>query len=161
MIRQLVEVQYLAWAFDEDPEEATRWLRSDRSERHAFWAPRHLRERSGGRFPARDYSHHCDLGGHPTPDSRRLLPDHENDPVVLWWVDLALHSASIWNHVKSALAALNNEDLLARIDGETGPSHAVARWRDSDRLLILAEQVPQSGSNHGQPRGRSILPPDV
>jgi hypothetical protein len=54
--RQLVEVEYLAWAFAEDQDEATSWLRSSREARINRWQPRHLRQRSKGRFRASDYA---------------------------------------------------------------------------------------------------------
>jgi hypothetical protein len=71
--RQLVEVEYLAWAFGEDQEEAALWLRSSRDDRLQRWQPRHLRQRSQGRFRGADYAQHCELGGHPTPQGVRAL----------------------------------------------------------------------------------------
>jgi len=64
LVRQLVEVEYLAWAFAEDQEESESWLRSTKDERFGRWQPRHLRERSQGRFRGKDYGYHCELGGH-------------------------------------------------------------------------------------------------
>lgn len=78
LLRQLVEVEYLAWAFAEDEAEATSWLRASKEERQKSWQPRHMRERSEGRFRGVDYSMHCELGGHPTPTSGRLLPRHSS-----------------------------------------------------------------------------------
>jgi|SRR5581483_1204959 len=74
LLRQLVEAEYLAWAFAEDRVEAAAWLRSTNEKRREMWQPKHLRERSGGRFRAIDYAHHCECGGHPTPSAKRLLP---------------------------------------------------------------------------------------
>jgi hypothetical protein len=71
--RQLVEVEYLVWAFAEDQDEAAAWLRSGRHERQQRWQPRHLRDRSDGRFRGEDYAEHCELGGHPTPPGCRVL----------------------------------------------------------------------------------------
>src|SRR6266851_2235856 len=64
LLRQLVEVEYLAWAFAEDEDEAAEWLRSTRDERLQRWQPRHMRDRSAGRFRGSDYALHCELGGH-------------------------------------------------------------------------------------------------
>lgn len=44
LTRQLVEVEYLAWAFEMRDEDAARWLRSDRAEREEFFKPSKLRQ---------------------------------------------------------------------------------------------------------------------
>jgi hypothetical protein len=67
LTRQLVEVEYLAWAFETRDEDAARWLRSDRAEREAFFTPRKLRlaaqgkkvSRGGLRLPLRAWWSPC------------------------------------------------------------------------------------------------------
>lgn len=66
LLRQLAEVEYLAWACANDRAEIVDWLTSDRQARLARWSPARLRERAGGRFDAGDYREHCEMGGHPT-----------------------------------------------------------------------------------------------
>jgi hypothetical protein len=68
LLRQLVEVEYLAWAFAEDDEEAAAWLRSTKEERTKFWQPRltSLGKRSAGRFKGGFLQHH------PVPLFHRL-----------------------------------------------------------------------------------------
>jgi hypothetical protein len=78
LLRQLVEVEYLTWAFAEDEEEAMNWIRSTKEERMRFWQPRHIRNRAGGRFRRIDYALHCESGGHPSPEGIRLLPTHSD-----------------------------------------------------------------------------------
>ena len=73
LVRQLVEVEYLMWAFAENPKDAKKWLDSTPSERQKFFRPVVLRRRSGGRFLDKDYGHHCEMGGHPVPRSMTLL----------------------------------------------------------------------------------------
>lgn len=51
--RQLVEVEYMTWAFAEDEQEARSWLRSSRQERLQRWQPRHLRDGPMVAFEAR------------------------------------------------------------------------------------------------------------
>ena len=99
LIRQLVEVEYLAFAFAEEHKVAADWLRADRKVRHEFWQPKHLRERAGGRFLRSDYGHHCDIGGHPTIDGMSLLPDHKRPSSAWLWADLAGHLQGIWKHL--------------------------------------------------------------
>ena len=57
--RQLVELEYLSWAFAEDHDEAANWLRSDRTERMRRWQPGQLRQRSNGQFRGSDYTDHA------------------------------------------------------------------------------------------------------
>jgi hypothetical protein len=94
LLRQLVEVEYLAWAFAEDEEEARKWMQSTKEQRQQLWQPRHLRERAGGRFRGSDYGQHCGRGGHPSPEGLTLLPDHSAPEVkpAIWWCDMAMHS---------------------------------------------------------------------
>jgi hypothetical protein len=123
LLRQLVEVEYLAWAFAEDDEEAAAWLRSTKEERMQIWQPRHVRGRSAGRFRAQDYGHHCDIGGHPTPDARRALPDHETIPACVWWGELATHGAGAWGYIARAAEKLGHP-----LKG-TALEEVVAAWR--------------------------------
>jgi hypothetical protein len=98
LVRQLVEVEYLAHAFAAEDEVAAEWLRADRGQRRRFWTPERLRERAGGGFLPRDYWSHCDRGGHPTVDGMGLLPDHvaHENPLqkAVLWTDLAGHLES-------------------------------------------------------------------
>jgi hypothetical protein len=75
LIRQLVEAEYLAWAFETKDAEAARWFRSTLDERKSFFTPAKLRAAAGKRFRSIDYSFHCELGGHPVPRSWILLND--------------------------------------------------------------------------------------
>jgi hypothetical protein len=98
LIRQLVEVEYLAWAFETKNEESAKWLRSTREEREQFFKPSKLRNASGGRFRSADYSYHCELGGHPVPGSWRLLND-DKAIAQLMLSDCLGHATHIWDHV--------------------------------------------------------------
>lgn len=96
LTRQLVEVEYLAKAFECENEVAAEWLRADREVRREFWSPERLRRRAGGVFLRTDYWHHCDRGGHPTREGMSLLPGHAKMNSGYIWVDLAGHLKSIW-----------------------------------------------------------------
>jgi hypothetical protein len=105
LIRQIVEVEYLARAFAAQHEKASIWLRADRTERLKFWSPARLRKGSR-RFLASDYWNHCELGGHPTTRGMALLPDHVRINSALLWVDLAGHLSSIWKHTTQSAERL-------------------------------------------------------
>ncbi len=138
LIRQLVEVEYLAWAFAEDEPEAASWLRSSPQERRRRWQPGHLRARSAGRFRSTDYGRHCEMGGHPTPDARRALPDHiDGFPTELCWYEATSHGVRIWEYVQAAAEKLGYGELLDGLSSTTSLAPAVARWRESDRLHVL------------------------
>jgi len=97
LVRQLVEVEYLAWAFEKNDEESRRWLRSTREEREKFFKPSKLRKAAGDHFRSADYSFHCELGGHPVPGSWRLLNGAEATGQLML-SDCLSHSTHIWNH---------------------------------------------------------------
>lgn len=138
LIRQLVEIEYLAWAFAEDHEQAKAWLRSTREERLKFWQPRDLRRRSGGRFRSSDYASHCERGGHPTPEAMRLLPDHRRrDSVVWWWLDLALHGVSTWEYITVAAREFGWSEQVVPVADRNGLTGAIEEWRRSEPLLAL------------------------
>lgn len=141
LIRQLVEVEYLAWAFAEDRELASVWLRSTREERLKFWQPRDLRRRSGGRFRSADYARHCDRGGHPTPEAMALLPDHgRHESVTWWWLDLALHGVSTWDYVNVGACEFGWTQQVDAVAGRHGLSKTVEDWRRNEPLMELVKR---------------------
>lgn len=134
LLRQLVEIEYLAWAFETRDKEGERWLRSTKAERQSFFTPARLREAADGRFRGKDYGFHCELGGHPVPGAALLLKD---DDVIaqLLLCDLLGHTGRIWDHV-AAWSRNNiygqhlhafNEQMAARY----------AEWKSSDLLVTL------------------------
>jgi hypothetical protein len=98
LIRQLVEVEYLAWAFETKDDESARWLRSTHDERRSFFTPAKLRAAANKRFRSVDYSYHCELGGHPVPGSWELL--NEDAAIAqLMLSDCLGHSGRVWDHM--------------------------------------------------------------
>jgi hypothetical protein len=97
LLRQIVEIEYLAWAFQTRDNDAERWLRSSREERQAFFSPAKLRRASNGKFRGKDYGYHCELGGHPAPDSIILLQDRVGMGQLML-SDLLGHTSRIWDH---------------------------------------------------------------
>lgn len=135
LVRQLLEVEYLAAVLAEGADDlAAEWLRSDRDARMRFWSPARLRERARRRFLPSDYHHHCELGGHPTPRSGSLLPDHESAlRAEFLWVDLAGHLAAVWEHV---LSAADRDPLRVVDDDECLSARAtIEEWSQRDALF--------------------------
>ncbi len=98
LVRQLVEVEYLAWAFEDDKKEAEKWIVSDKEERMEFFTPVKLRKAAQGRFRSKDYGYHCELGGHPVPGANVLLENAELQAQLLL-SDMLGHSGRIWDHL--------------------------------------------------------------
>ena len=113
LVRQLVEVEYLAWAVTNDPDDAWEWLRSDRQTRLQRWQPGMIRERSGGRFPNTDYHAHCEAGGHPVPEPAMNILDHRDQWVEIGLYEAALHGTATWHYL---LRAFDDVVPVAAVD---------------------------------------------
>ena len=98
LLRQIVEVEYLAWAFATRDKDASRWLRSTVEERRTFFTPAKLREAAKGKFRGKDYGHHCELGGHPVPGSATLFRNDESVTQLLL-SDMLGHTGRTWDHI--------------------------------------------------------------
>jgi hypothetical protein len=96
LVRQMVEIEYLAWAFQSRDREAERWLRSSRDERQNFFSPKKLRAAANGKFRSKDYGYHCELGGHPVPGASILL-GRDATAGQLLLSDLLGHTGRIWD----------------------------------------------------------------
>jgi len=134
LIRQLVEVEYLAWAFETKDKEAARWLRSTHDERKSFFTPAKLRAAAGKRFRSKDYSYHCELGGHPVPTSWRLLND-DLAIAQLMLSDCLGHSGRIWDHIVGwAKGHPHGDSILSKSD-EMWKRYS--QWKKVDLLTTL------------------------
>jgi hypothetical protein len=151
LTRQLVEVEYLAWAFGEDEAEAEKWMRSSKEERQEIWQPRHIRTRANGRFRGADYGLHCGKGGHPSPEGLYLLPDHyaPDASAPFWWSDMVIHGHSVWRYSLSAAEKLGQEDALSSLDEAQELEEIERRWRD-------ARHAETSKSPARRSRGHSL-----
>jgi hypothetical protein len=135
LLRQIVEIEYLAWAFESRDKDAERWLRSDREIREKFFRPAKLRNASNGRFSGKDYGFHCEFGGHPVPTGTALLADDALTAQVFLF-DLLGHTGHIWNHFVGW--AKRNEDYTADVtDQSLTMSQRFRDWRSSDPLYGL------------------------
>ena len=135
LIRQLVEVEYLAWAFETKDAEAARWLRSTKDERLSFFGPAKLRKAAGERFRSADYGHHCELGGHPVPGSWRLLND-DKLTAQLMLSDALGHSTRIWGHVYGWSNGTMFDGVVKDKDGIMREQYE--EWQRLDKLADLA-----------------------
>ena len=141
--RQLVEVEYLMWAFAEDQEEAASWLRSTQQDRQQRWQPRHLRQRSQGRFRGEDYGEHCEIGGHPTPKGvRALFSGEASFTIEIIVSETAKHGVSAWRYLLLAavvFAHRHDWDPMTLVPDELAKAvgAAEARWRGVDHVIDI------------------------
>ena len=133
LLRQMVEVEYLAWAFANKDDDAQRWLRSTKEERQEFFKPAKLRRASGGKFRGQDYGYHCEFGGHPTPQSYALL-NRDSEIARLMMSDLLGHAGNIWDHVVDWAITRDLECVRKRT---YAMSTKFAHWRSTDPLVRL------------------------
>jgi hypothetical protein len=135
LLRQIVEVEYLAWAFQARDSDAQRWLRSSYEERMTFFTPAKLMKAADGQFRGKDYGYHCELGGHPVPDGRILFSKEQFDVSQLLLSDLLGHTGRIWDSVVDwaggnqwAVPILTRlEEMLKRY----------TEWKTADTLVLL------------------------
>jgi hypothetical protein len=134
LLRQLVEVEYLAWAFDARDKDAERWLRSTADERREFFSPAKLRRAAQGKFRGKDYGYHCEMGGHPVPQSATLL-NADNLTAQLLLSDLLGHTGRTWEHL---LSWSENQPWAVPLHKEKETMYAeYTEWKRVDRLVQL------------------------
>lgn len=134
LLRQLVEVEYLAKAFSEESQQASEWLRSDKQKRMKFFSPRKLREASSGFFRDGDYTWHCEMGGHPVPNSGALL-ENRNNMGQLLLSDAIGHAGRIAQYALTFLA--HQKSLLGFDTLREDVADALEEWRLLDELTRL------------------------
>ena len=136
LLRQMVEIEYLAWAFESRDRDAERWLRSTEDERRNFFAPAKLRKAAQGKFRGKDYGYHCELGGHPVPNSFILLRDDEVTCQLLL-SDLLGHTGRIWDHLLDWSEGNNWAIPIHRQKEEMHKRYAA--WKKIDELTRMPQ----------------------
>ncbi|MCJ0949448.1 hypothetical protein F6X56_02780 [Rhodococcus erythropolis] len=155
LARQLVEFEYLMWAFDDDPGSIGDWVQSDRDAREARWGPKAIYARDGNHFRRSDYGRHCEQGGHPTPAGIQLsLPDPDRGTAIfaLQLSDLIFHVAAIWSSQQSLLTKLAHsygfeESKIVHVDERDRARSCLDKWKEFDRLGHIS-------SHYSDPTGR-------
>lgn len=135
LVRQIVEVEYLAWAIATREGDGERWLRSDRRQREEFFTPAKLRKAAQGTFRGKDYSYHCELGGHPVPSGASGLLD--GDPAVnqLLLADMLGHAGRIWDHLADwSRGSSNGTPILTR---RRQMWERFSKWKSLDPMVDL------------------------
>lgn len=134
LLRQMVEIEYLAWAFESRDNDAQRWLRSNADERRTFFTPAKLRKAAAGKFRGKDYGYHCELGGHPVPDSISLFQDDDKLSQILL-SDLLGHTGRIWDHLLDW--SVSNEHAFPIHRRKEVMYMKYSSWKKADELTLL------------------------
>jgi len=135
LLRQLVEIEYLAWAFETRDGDAERWLRSNSNERQSFFTPAKLRAAAQGKFRSKDYGYHCELGGHPVPGAIVLLRDDQAITQLLL-SDMLGHSGRIWDHLLDW--SHGNPWAVPLSKRKVEMYHRFANWKAADALTSVS-----------------------
>lgn len=137
LLRQVVEVEYLAWAFENRDRDAERWLQSDPETRSKFFRPSKLLDAAEGNFRGKDYGYHCELGGHPMPSTAAmLLKEDDSGTHQLLLSDLLGHTGSIWDSFVG-WAKLNERYTSQFKTHSLEMSTRFRAWKSCDPLLGL------------------------
>jgi hypothetical protein len=112
LLRQIVEIEYLAWAFETRNGDAERWLRSDQQERQKFFSPAKLRDAAQGTFRGKDYGYHCELGA--TPCHRQAFSWAETPRSVNYCFQICLGTSGVYGITSvDGLGKARTEDLYS------------------------------------------------
>ena len=137
LLRQVVEIEYLTWAFANNERDAVEWLHSTHQERMSLFTPARLRDVSDGRFNARDYQNHCEQGGHPVPLAAILLGGLNIGSAQVLLVDLLLHCWRIADNlcawIRTSTSA--SDAILMPLYSAT---RSLSEWRERDPLYEWA-----------------------
>lgn len=138
LLRQVVETEFVLWKFSHDPSAIPDWLNSDRDERERTWKPSKIYRSADNDYRQKDYSGHCEMGGHPTPLGTRLASGERSavaEASVLG--DLIGHLRDSWDHVVDAADALDSEWNQSKpcipVDARQRVADALATWSRIDK----------------------------
>ena len=137
LLRQIVEIEYLTWAFANAERDAAVWLNSTRQQRMELFAPARLRDISDGRFKKGDYQHHCEQGGHPVPRAVTLVGGANPESAQMLLVDLLLHCWRIADNLVRWLQSADNThvDIHRLLDSAR---RTLTAWGERDPLYAWA-----------------------
>ncbi|QCH24429.1 hypothetical protein DSM43276_02692 [Mycobacteroides salmoniphilum] len=145
LVRQLVEVEYLAWAVTNDPDDAWEWLKSDRQTRLQRWQPGKIRQRADHRFPNTDYHNHCEAGGHPVPEPAMRILDNRDRWVELALYEAAVHGAATWHYLIHAVG----DAPIATVDSHHQLiDRAYDVWRRTETIARGLRGVTEDSNDH-------------
>jgi hypothetical protein len=140
LLRQLIEVEYLMFLGYKDPQELGRWLTANDEQRRKTFAPQQMRKAADGLFRDKEYWQHCEMGGHPHPKGRAILPSFTRQVSPVWFLlpDADQHVRRLWTSVRLLMPKLNLPYQTAIENCSISLSTAVDRWEEVEDPLLLS-----------------------
>jgi len=108
LLRQMVESEFIIWKFSQHESHILAWYRSTEDERRASWRPSTIYRDTSNEYRQKDYSRHCEFGGHPTPLGTKLaagVPSFR--PMAAVFADLLSHSCDAWRYLMQSAALID------------------------------------------------------
>jgi hypothetical protein len=137
LLRQLVEAEFVLWKFSNDIRQARVWLHSTPEQRRNEWKPSNIYRDNNNEYRQKDYSRHCELGGHPTPLGARLATGINHPSIkAATFSDTINHCNDAWTYVVEAVAEIDQAwnltltSALAELDATFRAT--VERWAEID-----------------------------
>jgi len=146
LLRQLVEIEYLAFVGFQDPQRIGDWHASDQETLRKGFTPQKMRAESGGLFADQEYWLHCQIGGHPNPKAWMLFHETNGANQICFIApDSVHHLRRLWTSMRLLLERLELplpelQTLIAR------GARAVAAWESVEDSEILQYDGIQSPS---------------
>lgn len=139
LLRQLIEVEYLAFQAYADPSQLERWYGADPVALRRQFTPQAMRKASGGIFRDQEYWHHCEVGGHPHPRARMLLRKYASrlSPDAFLLPDSVQHVRRLWTSIRLLMPQLDGGDSILDRHAH-GLTSALANWERVEHPSVLA-----------------------
>lgn len=139
LLRQFVEVEYLLCLGYVDVGNIARWYTSDDKQRRVSFSPQAMRKRSHGIFRDQEYWMHCNVGGHPHPRARMLLPAYSPtvSPIASLLPDAVQHIRRAWTSTRLLLPNLaSGQGALEKCGAEI--AECIAKWEEVEVPIVLS-----------------------
>ncbi|MHA6883733.1 hypothetical protein [Ralstonia pseudosolanacearum] len=139
LLRQLIEVEYLAFQAYIDPSQLEVWYDADAVSLRRQFTPQAMRKASGGVFHDQEYWHHCELGGHPHPRARILLRKYASSlsPDAFLLPDSVQHVRRLWTSIRLLMPQLDGGDGCLDRHAK-GLTSTLENWQRIEHPSILA-----------------------
>lgn len=139
LLRQLVEVEYLAFLGYMDSPKLAKWYRSSSAELRSQFTPSKMRKASDGLFADHEYWIHCETGGHPHPRGRLLLGAYATGLTGAAHLvpDACHHIRRLWTSTRLAQENRGRIDVIVHARAVSFQSAREA-WESVEDPLILS-----------------------
>lgn len=139
LLRQLIEVEYLAFLGYAEPARLARWYSSPPDDIRREFTPGKMRKASNGLFADHEYWTHCENGGHPHPHGRKLLDAYPQSMNISAYLlpDICQHMRRLWTSVRLGSEEQNRADCIAHVAGDEHAA-AIRKWEITEDPFILS-----------------------